>query len=346
MALAGCAARRDVPDVFWPDPPDPPRIKYLHSLQSEGDLGTPSLRELLVGFDKQQALSQPMGLALSGDSKRLYVADRTWNAVFVFDHEHGTLRTIGNDERSPLTMPVGVALDGQENVYVSDTGTRTVRVYDRNGQFVRSIGKDVIVRPTGVAIDAARQRLYIVDTGNNDDAEAHRIKVFNLQGQLIQQIGRRGDRDGEFNFPTFANLDTQGRLYVVDSVNNRIQVFDPDGKFLFKFGQSGDRIGDFARPKGVAVDTFGNIYVVDSRWSNVQIFNQQGQLLMIFGGVGSYPGLLTNPTAITIDRDNRIYVADTLGQRVSVYDLVGTSAQDSVASENSVATPAEKVGGG
>jgi len=344
--LAGCAANPKGQDLFWPDPPDKPRIKYVQTLQSRDDVGGPSLRETLVGKDTAPALYQPMGLALSDDRQRLYVVDRAWNSVFVFDFKDGTVRTIGDQERYPLALPVGVALDGEENVYVSDTGTRTVRVYDKSGRFLRGIGKESLVRPTGVAIDAGRQRLYVVDTGQNGTPEAHRVKVFDLEGHLLQQIGQRGDGDGEFNFPTFASVDMQGRLYVVDSVNNRIQVFDPDGKFLWKFGQSGDRIGDFARPKGVAVDRFGNIYVVDSRWSNIQIFNQHGQLLMIFGGVGNHPGLLLNPTAIAIDGQNRIYVSDTLGKRVSVYELIDTTAEDSVESQTTTLGPETEKGQG
>lgn len=346
MTCAGCAVKAKIPDVFWPDPPDKPRIKFVRSFESKNDVGGPSLRELLVGSDQALALYQPMGLALSQDGQRLYVADRAWNLVFVFDFKTGALGTIGDQERYPLAWPVGVALDGKENVYVSDTGTRTVRVYDKNGQFLKGIGKDLLVRPTGVAVDAARGRVYVVDTGQNDTPEAHRVKVFDLDGALLREIGRRGDGDGEFNFPTFASVDAQGRLYVVDSVNNRIEVFDAEGKFLRKFGQSGDRIGDFARPKGVAVDSFGNIYVVDSRWSNVQIFNQEGQLLMIFAGVGSYPGLLLNPTAVAIDHQNNIYVSDTLGRRVSVYQLMDTAPEDSVAPQTTAMTPSVEKGEG
>ena len=324
--------------MFWPDPPDKPRIKFVRTVQSRRDLAGPALLDTLAGATNEQALYQPMGLALSEDRQRLYVADRVWNSVFVFDFQSKAVRTIGNDERYPLTLPVGVALDAQENVYVADTGTRTVRVYDKTGKFQRGIGKDQLVRPTGVAVDASRRRLYVVDTGQNDTPQAHRVKVFDLEGGLIREIGHRGEGDGEFNFPTFASVDAQGRLYVVDSVNNRIQVFDPDGKFLWKFGRTGDHIGDFARPKGVAVDTFGNIYVVDSRWSNVQVFNQQGELLMIFAGVGDYPGLMLNPGAIVIDRQNRIYVSDTLGKRVSIYELIGTSAEDSFESRGNTQT--------
>jgi len=95
-------------------------------------------------------------------------------------------------------------------------------------------------------------------------------------------------------------------------------------------GRHGDRPGSFGRPKGVAIDAFGNLYVVDSEWANVQIFNRKGQLLLFFGGRGRYPGLLNNPTGIAIDKNNRIYVADTLNYRLNVYQLVNTTAKDSM----------------
>ena len=77
-SLVGCTAAKSAggPDLFWPDPPDKPRIKYVGSLQSRGDVGTPSFREVLLGNDQVASLYQPMGLALSEDQERLYVVDR------------------------------------------------------------------------------------------------------------------------------------------------------------------------------------------------------------------------------------------------------------------------------
>ena len=334
VALAGCATvEKPKPlEMFWPDPPDKPRIKYERSLQGKDELGGPSLLEAVVGKEASPGLHQPMGVAVSDDGQRLYVVDFAWNAVFVFDLYGRTLRFIGNDERFGLSRPIGIALDGQENVYVTDTGSRSVKVYDRNGKFLRSIGKDRLVRATGLAVDKTRRRLYVVDTGQNDEA-AHQVKVFDLEGNGIGEIGQRGDNEGEFNFPTFAAVDSQGRLYVADTANFRVQVFDAEGKFLWKFGRAGDRVGDFARPKAVALDSFGNIYVLDSHYSNVQIFNQEGELLLAFAGPGFYPGLLLNPTAIAIDKQNRIFVSNYLGKRIDIYRLVNTSAHDSLVRE-------------
>ena len=43
---------------------------------------------------------------------------------------------------------------------------------------------------------------------------------------------RQGTAPGEFNEPHTLALDSRGRLFVGDRVNQRIQVFDQDGNFL------------------------------------------------------------------------------------------------------------------
>lgn len=341
LTLAACAmTEKPKPiEMFWPDPPDKPRIKYERSLQGKDELGRPSVLEVMVGKDASPGLHQPMGIAISDDGQRLYVADFAWNTIFVFDLYSRTLKFIGNDERFGLGRPIGIALDEQENVYVTDAGGLSVKVYDKSGKFLRSIGKNSFVRPTGLAVDKTRRRLYVVDTGVNDE-KAHQVKVFDLEGNLLNEIGHRGDGDGEFNFPTFATVDSQGRLYVADTANFRVQLFGPDGKFIRKFGRAGNLVGEFGRPKAVALDSFGNVYVLDSHFSNVQIFNQEGELLLTFAGTGTYPGLLLNPTAIAIDKQNQIYVSNYLGRRVDIYQLINTGANDSFAKEASA--PKEK----
>lgn len=330
VSAAGCStAKQELIPMFWPDPPEKTRIKYVRSIRSRNELNpSSSVIDLVVGKKAEAALWQPMGLALSEDGQRMYVADFAWSNVMVFDFENRTLNMIGS-ARFPLGEPIGVALDRRENVYVSDTASKTVKVFERSGSFLRAIGKNLLIKPTGVAVDKKHEILYVVDTGHNNVPEAHQIQVFELDGAHVRTIGKRGTGEGEFNFPTNASVDAEGRLYVVDSANTRIQVFDPEGKFVRSFGRAGNQLGDFGRPKDVALDSFGNIYVVDSQWSVVQIFNPKGELLMHFGGKGAYPGLLFNPTAIAIDKDNRIYVSNYLNRRVEVYQLVNTSAEDS-----------------
>lgn len=338
LALAaGCASgprpAPQPPALVWPAPPMTTRIAFVRSIASDEDVSkdTTFSQKFLdfLGGERPtpNRIVEPLGLAVSDDGARLYVSDFAQQAVYVFDLEKKRFHKIGGEEK--LARPVGVALDAAERVYVVEQQKRGVSVFDREGRRVAFFTHPSVERPTGVAIDRTRGRIYVADTGHSR-SETHTVKVFDTSGGLVGTIGReKGGEPGQFMFPTYLAVDPAGNLYVTDTLNSRVQVFDPDGKYLRSFGQRGNAWGMFDKPKGVALDAFGNLYVVDSGWSNVQIFNQKGQVLLFFGGRGPIPGMLMNPTAIAIDRNNRIYVGDYLNHRIGVYQLVNTTTGDS-----------------
>ena len=336
VALGGCATapKKEEPvRLVWPPPPLTARVEFVRSIVSDEDLGrdttfSQNLLAFLAG-DKPapNRIVAPMGLAVSDDGQRLYVSDFARLAVFVFDFGQKKFSKIGEDHK--LARPVGLALDAQEQLYVVEQEKRGISVFDRGGKQVRFITHPSVERPTGIALDRRREKIYLADTGRSK-SEEHTIRIFNRAGELVGTLGRgRGEEPGQFLFPTYLAVDDTGNLYVTDTLNSRVQVFDANGKYVKTLGQRGSAWGMFDKPKGVALDTFGNVYVADSGWSNVQIFNPKGQVLLFFGGRGPIPGMLKNPTAIAIDRSNRIYVADYLNHRVEVYQLVNTRAEDS-----------------
>ena len=350
--LAGCASapppKAEV-RLAWPEPPEPARIQFVRAISSDEDLGkdttaTQSILKFLEG-EKPTAnrIVEPMGIAVSDDGNRVYVSDHSQLAVFVFDFGKKTMLKIGGAEK-PLASPMGLALDAQENLYVVEQGRKGVSVFDREGKELRFITDESISRPTGVAVDSVRNKVYISDTSHSKNEE-HAVKIFDLQGKLLGQLGKgKGDGPDSFLFPTYLSLDAKGNVYVADTLNSRVQMFDADGKFVQQYGKRGNAWGMFDKPKGVALDSFGNLYAVDSGWSNVQIFNAKGQVMLFFGGRGTYPGLLQNPSALAIDKQNRIYVGDLLNHRVNVYQLLNTTATDSVAppADAAKAEPAKK----
>lgn len=335
--LTGCAAAPPPAEEarpVWPPPPLVARIEFVRSLASDEDLGraTPFAQRLLgfLGGAKPAPprIVEPMGLAVSDDGRRLYVADLAQLAVFVLDFEGKTFARLGGEE--PLAGPLGLALDAEERLHVVEQARRGISVFDRSGARVRFITHPSLERPAGIAIDRARGRIYVADAGHTRSAE-HTVKVFDTEGALVGAIGRgKGEEPGQFLFPTYVAVDGAGRVYVTDTLNARVQVFDAEGRHLRVVGQRGNRWGMFDTPKGVALDGFGNLYVADSGWSHVQIFNERGQVLLFFGGRGPLPGMLKNPTALAIDGANRIYVADYLNHRVLVYRLVNTRREDSL----------------
>ncbi|MFQ5852119.1 MAG: SMP-30/gluconolactonase/LRE family protein [Candidatus Binatia bacterium] len=333
LLLAGCATyeRPQPSELLWPAPPETPRIKFEGVLRDEADLGNGSgnmFMELLLGPDRPpDSLEWPMGIAPSRDGKRVYIADQARQGVIVFNFETGRVSILGEGTQG-MKAPFGIALDDKENVYVVDTNEKLIRVFTPDGKALRNITHTSLERPTGIAIDTSRGRIYVADSSTLD-SDHHVISVFDMNGTLVNVIGKRGEGEGKFFFPTYLALDDRGNLFVADTQNARVQVFSPDGRHIKTVGRRGDALGMFNKPKGVALDTFGNLYVVDSGWGSVQIFNQERDLLLFFGGRGRMPGLMYSPTGIAIDKFNRIYVADPFERRVNIYRLINTKAEDS-----------------
>lgn len=345
--LAGCAAPEVAPQIklAWPEAPDTARIEFVRTIIDDKDLksdttASQSVFRFLAGdVASKYRVVEPMGIAVSDDTHRVYIADFAQFAVFVFDFDKKTsLKIDGGDK--PLGAPMGVALDADENIYVAETGKQNIRVFDKTGKDLRNITHESLERPIGIAIDIPRGKLYVADSGRTESAE-HSVKIFDLQGKYLGKIGKQmGDIPGTFLFPTYVHVDPQGNVYVADTLNSRVQKFDPDGKFIMAYGKRGNAFGQFDKPKGVATDAFGTLYVADSGWSNVQMFAPKGPVLMFFGGRGTAPGLMQNPSVMTIDKRNNIYIGDVLNHRVNVYRLVNTTAAD-IAAANAAAEKAE-----
>jgi len=311
------------PTIFWPEPPDPPKITFVQNLTQPKDVGVkPSwfkrVIHFLFGEKEPPYLIRPSGVTVDEEGG-VYIGDTGLQVVHYFNQKNHEYRQYFRlpEPYGRLKNPIGVAVDGSKHLYVTDADLNRVFVYDPKGESVRIIGRDEeMQRISGIAIDRSRERLYVVDT------MGHRVVVYNLAGEKQGEIGKRGVGEGELNFPTYATVDRDGRLYVSDSLNFRVQVFDADGQFQSQIGSLGATLGQFSRPKGIAVDGANHLYVVDTLYDNVQIFNSSGDLLLHFGRSGVEPGFFWLPSGIAVDREGKIYVADSYNQRVQVFQLL------------------------
>ena len=258
---------------------------------------------------------------------RIIVSDPGANGVHIFDfaqQKYKFLTRKDKDKDSTLT-PQCVAVDAQDNIYVTDSEAGKVFVWDANGKYKRAIGslkrgEGFFKRPTGIAVDSAAQRIYITDTLRN------KIFVTDMNGSVLQVIGKPGTGEGEFNYPTELRLHGD-ELVVVDAMNFRVQVLDRDGTFRYAIGKIGDGAGWMFRPKGIGFDSEGHLYVVDGAWSMVQVFNHEGQLLYYFGQKGTGPGQFQLPTGLQIDGSDHVYVVDSYNRRVQVFHYQGLPKQ-------------------
>jgi DNA-binding beta-propeller fold protein YncE len=312
------------PQLVWPLPPDKPRVKFLQELSNNFDIESRKKKswvDKVVGNadpNRTEYFEKPAGIATDSRDRVIFTTTQR-STVFIVDQHQKTIARIQGDRGIVLQTPLGVVVDAKDNIFVSDPLQHMVLKFDTSGHLLATIGANAGVKnPTFMAIDEGRRRLYVVDS------HLHQVLVFDLDTlELRQSIGKRGDKNGEFNFPVGIAVGPDGSFAVTDTGSCSVQVFSPEFKFVRRFGQQGDRPGEFIRPKGVAIDKEGNYWVVDAAFNNFQIFGPKGNLLMWVGQFGNVPGAFNLPMGIFIDKAQKVYVSDQLNHRVQIFQFLG-----------------------
>ncbi len=279
--------------------------------------------EFVVGAPDYHTMVRPYDITT--DSKgRIIISDPGAHGVHIFDFGKQKYKFISRWDtgKNQMVSPQCVAVDALDNIYVTDSDSGKLFVFDPNGKYQRAIGslkygEGFFKRPTGIAIDATAQRIYVSDTLRNQ------IFVMDMQGSVLKRIGNTGTGNLEFNYPTELYLHGDD-LAVVDAMNFRVQVLNKSGEYKYSIGNIGDNVGAMFRPKGISFDSEGHLYIVDGMWGVVQVFNREGQLLYYFGGLGSEPGKFQLPTGLHIDGQDRIFVVDSFNARVQIFHYYGS----------------------
>jgi len=188
------------------------------------------------------------GIAVASPSGTIYLADNTNNRVRRISG--GTVSTfIGNGTASSsdgvgtaatVNYPIGLALDGNGNLFIAEYGGYVIRrVVLSTGQVTRYAGTGVAGFQDGASSSAQFQRLtemtidpagnlYVVDLGNS------RIREIASPSQVVSTVAGTGGGflDGPVGSALFSNprgivRDPLGNLYVADSDNFRIRVISP-----------------------------------------------------------------------------------------------------------------------
>jgi DNA-binding beta-propeller fold protein YncE len=258
--------------------------------------------------------------ATTDSNQRVFVADPGAKAVHIFDFVRSKYDRL--DRRGDhLQVPVSLAVDGQDNLYVVDQSSRSVLVYDSTGKFRRRLGKlrggeSYFDNPAGIAIDKAARRIYVCDR------QGHMIFVMDERGKLIRKLGNRGggNRPGEFRFPSEIVV-AGSEVFVLDAGNTRIQVFDTGGHFLRAMN-----LGYADRHTGLAVDNRGNIYVSDSGLNQIQVLGHEGQRLYTFDPSTVRGANFSHPSGMWADAGHSLYAVDSQSNRVGLFQINGANA--------------------
>jgi len=303
------------------------KLSYERSFSSDRDVRKKpgffgKVINVIAGNPELHPLVRPYSIVV--DSRgRAIIADPGAAGIHIFDFAQHKYKFIERREKSKDAMlsPQCLALDADGNIYVTDSESGKIFVFNADGKYQRAIGslkggEGYFKRPTGIAVDSTAKRIYITDTLRD------KVYVLDLDGSVLKTIGDHGEENGKFNYPTELRLAGQ-ELAVVDAMNFRVQLLDRQGEFQTSIGHIGDSSGATFRPKGVAIDSEGHYYVVDGLWSVVQVFDREGRLLYYFGKRGTEAGDFLLPAGLYIDPSDRIYVVDSYNHRVQVFHYYG-----------------------
>ncbi len=176
-------------------------------------------------------LATPAGVAIDTENRFVYVADTQNDVVDVFDADNfKLLRKIGTPGKKhtltapgTFSLPEGVAVDKDGNVYVTDTFNDRVEIFDADGGFISAFGKNGdgpadFERPKAIAVDCDGH-IWVAD------ATQDRVKVFDQEGRLLIYFGQHGYYPGQFMGLWGLTIDKNNRVITSETFPGRVQVF-------------------------------------------------------------------------------------------------------------------------
>jgi DNA-binding beta-propeller fold protein YncE len=180
----------------------------------------------------KEGLIDPVGIAIDTENRFVYVADTQADQVFVFDADTlKPVRQLGHvGKKHEMTgpgdfaAPTGVALDADNNLYVTDTMNFRVEIFDADGNYVSQFGRHCdgpgcFAHPKGIAVDGDGH-IWVADP------MLDMLQVFNREGQLLAFVGGHGNLLGQFSSLVWVGFDKNtNRVFTSEQYPGRVQVF-------------------------------------------------------------------------------------------------------------------------
>ena len=254
----------------------------------------------------------------------------------------------GKGDQAQFNQPIGIAVDLQSVVFVTDRNNHAIRKIDPQGNVttlagnggghVNGTGANArFSTPHAVAVDSMGS-LYVVEYTN------HTLRKITSAGVVTTLAGAPGDaklKNGPLGFTRFAEptgvaIGPAGKIYITDSGNDVIRVLDQTrsrtlagSKGWPNLRKDGDALcARFSSPVKAAKDAQGRIYIAD-QGNNVIYRILSDRTVEVFAGTGE-AGYRDGPRAtvqfdrpfgLAFDGKGDLYIADHFNHVVRKIDM-------------------------
>lgn len=285
-------------------------------------------------------IKEPFGLAF--DSRGvLFISDGEAGSIWQAD-KNGALKLV----TGKLHTPSAIAFDKNDNLYVADSGSHTIKkINTSSGEISLIAGAEnqsgfadgeaaasLFNAPVGIAIDDSG-KIFVADTYNDRIRVIENGKVSTVAG------GERGFADAgagqqaKFDTPCAVAVTKDGDLLVADTGNRKLRLVERSGKVstLAGGGNSEALIAlplemAFAEPLDVKIDRHGVIYIADAAANTIFALGRRaipsvekltmGRRGLVDGVAGS--SRFDRPSGLAFGPEGDLFIADAENQLVRV----------------------------
>lgn len=188
-------------------------------------------------------------------------------------------------EEEMIAQVTFFVVDENETIYALDMKTNSIKVFDSNGKFVRTIankgqGPGEINIPSGILITPDNE-LLVEDTGNR------RLAYFTLEGEFLRNVSV-ADKTSLTNLMTDNKGNYLARQFIIEEGNMffEIRKFDKDLNSLFTIEKIPFNLRDPLKDKFKIFDFIqiyffgseGQIYYGNPKEYEIQILSPEGKL--------------------------------------------------------------------
>jgi len=241
---------------------------------------------------------------------------------------NGSQTTANGGDISQIGLVHGIAVDGNGNVYISDTSNFVIRKIDTSMNTTTFAGANQrgysgdggaatsaqLWFPAGLAFDKSGN-LYVADYGSMT------VRKIDTSGKISTvagtgSFGYSGDggsaNKAALGLPLSLAIDPAGNIFIGDTGNNNIREITPDGNIHTRISN--------VNAVSLAVDASDNLYFVDGVSPFVYKILNTGSVLVIAGnGETSYGGdggqatlaRLDHPNGVAVDASGNVFFSDT-----------------------------------